>query len=384
MLAQRVHAAFESRFGQKPDLLVRAPGRINLIGEHTDYNDGLVFPGAVEQAICLALGRRRDSRYACHALDLNDFFLSESNRSSFQSRQPWVNYLLGTVAELQQASHAVAGFNVAFAGNIPWGAGMSSSAALGSGILFGLNELNHLKLSRMDLAHLAQRSENNFVGTQCGIMDMFASLMGQENQLLLLDCRDLTFEQIKFFSQDLELWLLDSGVRHSLVDSEYNRRREDCEAGVWALREMDSNISSLRDVRWEFLRSQEKRLPPTVFRRCAYVVQEMVRVEQASAALREQDFELLGQLMFQSHEGLNLLYEVCVPETNFLVEMARSDAGVLGARQMGGGFGGCTLNLVRRPEVNSFLETAARSYRQKFEKDLKTYPVRLSAGTSLM
>ncbi len=372
---------FIKQFAAEPQLLVRAPGRINLIGEHTDYNGGFVLPAAIDKAIWLAASPRPDGRFAFFAADLGEQYLSESNTPVFQQKKSWANYLLGVVSEAQRDGLNIGGLNVAFGGDVPLGAGLSSSAALESGMMFALDNIFGLGLSRMDIVRLAQRGENNFVGMKCGIMDMFASVMGRENHVVRLDCRSLDSEYFPFENDDLSMLLLDSHVKHQLVDSEYNTRREECEAGVEILKKYDPQVGSLRDVSAVFLAEHRADLPSVIFQRCQFVVEEIARVEAACAALQLGDFQRVGQLMFAGHDGLNLQYEVCVPETNFLVEQARGR--ILGARQMGGGFGGCTLNLIKSDEVDSFLEDVCGKYQHRFGLTLKAYPVRLTGGVEV-
>lgn len=379
-----VQTVFQERFSKHPEITVRAPGRINVIGEHTDYNAGFVLPAAIDKAIWVAAGKRTDGRFAFYAIDLDEAFLSESNAPVFQEKLKWANYLLGVISEAQKDDLQVGGLNIVFGGDVPLGAGLSSSAALESGIMFIINELYGLGLSRMDIVRLAQRGENHFVGMKCGIMDMFASVISRENSVVRLDCRSLEYEYFPFEAPGISLVLCDSGVKHTLVDSEYNTRREECEAGVAVLQQFNSDIFSLRDVSPEFLQQHKADLRPLVFRRCKYVVEEIVRVEEACTALLRNDFAALGKLMFECHDGLNLEYEVCVPETNFLVDQGRSFPGVLGARQMGGGFGGCTINLVQSDVLDDFLEKTSAAYLERFGIVLKTYPVRLTGGTEIV
>ena len=384
MNAITVNSAFEQHFSTAPDITVRAPGRINLIGEHTDYNGGFVLPAAIDKAIWLAAGKRSDGRFAFYALDLNDNYVSDDADTVFQDRHKWANYLLGVISEARKDGLHIGGLNVVFGGDVPLGAGLSSSAALESGTMFILNELFQLGLSRMDIVRLAQRGENNFVGMKCGIMDMFASVISRENTVVRLDCRSLEYEYFPFDAPGYSLVLCDSGVKHTLVDSEYNTRREECEEGVAVLKQYNPGISTLRDVSLELLKQHAAELRPVVFRRCKYVVEEIARVQLACAALQRNDLATLGQLMFQTHDGLNLEYEVSVPEINFLVEKARENPAVLGARMMGGGFGGCTINLVETAGLEDFIETTSTAYLSKYGITLKTYPVKLTAGTSVI
>ena len=384
MNAPTIRTAFAARFGSAPELTVRAPGRINLIGEHTDYNAGYVLPAAIDKAIWLSASPRDDGRFAFFAADLDAFFLSENDTPVFQQEHSWANYLLGVISEARKDGLYVGGLNVAFGGDVPLGAGLSSSAALESGMMFAINELYRLQLSRMDIVRLAQRGENNFVGMKCGIMDMFASVMGRADSVVRLDCRSLHFEYFPFDAPGYSLVLFDSGVKHSLVDSAYNTRRAECEEGVSVLRKFNPAVSSLRDVSPELLFKHRDALHPVVYRRCKFVVEEITRVEAACLALQNGDFSRFGVLMFQCHDGLNLEYEVCVPETNFLVEQARAHAHVPGSRQMGGGFGGCTINLVQSSDLEQFSSETTTAYRQAFGLDLKIYPVRLTSGTEIV
>ncbi len=378
MDSQTIKNHFKAQFAAEPQLLVRAPGRINLIGEHTDYNAGFVLPAAIDKAIWLAASPRTDGRFAFFAADLGELFQSENAAPVFQKDKTWANYLLGVVSEARRDGLKIGGLNVAFGGDVPPGAGLSSSAALESGMMFVLNEIFNLGLSKMDIVRLAQRGENHFVGMKCGIMDMFASVMGRENHVVRLDCRSLEFEYFPFDAPHCSLLLLDSGVKHQLVDSEYNTRREECEKGVEILKKLAPKIESLRDVAPNFLAENRALFPKKIFDRCQFVVEEIARVEAACVALQNGDLEKMGRLMFKGHDGLNLKYEVCVAETNFLVEQARGR--IFGARQMGGGFGGCTLNLLKTNEIDLFIEEVSAAYRRVFGLELKAYPVSLTGG----
>ena len=377
-------AAFQAHFSSDPQIIVRAPGRINIIGEHTDYNQGLVLPAAIDKAIWLAASPREDAQFAFFSVDLNETFTAPADELVFQEQQSWVNYLLGVVSEARKDGYEFGGLNLVFGGDVPLGAGLSSSAALESGMMLIINELFKLGLAKMDIVKLAQRGENHFVGMNCGIMDMFASVMGQEDQVVRLDCRDLSFEYFPFHAPEYALVLFDSGIKHTLVDSEYNSRRSECESGVATLQQFDPNISSLRDVSFAFLKAQEQALSPTIFKRCKFIVEEIQRVELACSALQNNDLKTLGELMFACHHGLALEYEVCVPETNFLVAFAQqySSEEVLGARQMGGGFGGCVLCLVKKTSLPEFTEKITQAYLNAYGIRLQNYPVKLTAGAA--
>jgi galactokinase len=379
-----VSTTFTSIFSARPDIVVRAPGRINLIGEHTDYNGGLVLPAAIDKAIWFAAGKRNDRRFAFYAADLNEHFISEHQPLVFQKQFTWVNYLLGVFSEARKDGLEFGGLNLAFGGNVPLGAGLSSSAALESGAMFVLDALYGLGLSQLDIIRLAQRGENNFVGMQCGIMDMFASVMGRAGNVIKLDCRSLDYEYIPFRMPDHSLVLCDSGVKHALVASEYNTRRRECEEGVAILKRYYPDIASLRDVSTDLLKAHESQLRPSVYNRCLYVVEEIARVEQACTALRGNDLRQLGRLMYQTHDGLDLAYAVSCPELNFMVNAARVDDAVTGSRMMGGGFGGCTINLVKNEAVDAFTQSLDAGYQRVFGRKINSYIVRPSNGIEVV
>jgi galactokinase len=374
---------FRQQFGYAPTLLVRAPGRINLIGEHTDYNHGWVLPAAIDKAMYFAVAPRPDGRFRMVAHDLNDTYKTDI-QSLTKSKSGWPNYLLGVVHELIQLDLPVGGADVVFGGDIPLGSGLSSSAALESGWLVALDTLYRLSLDRPHMARLAMQAENHFVGTNCGIMDMYASLMGRAGHALLLDCRSLATRYIPLDLPDHAFVLCNSGVKHALVDSEYNARRADCEAAVRVLADLSEQpIQSLRDVSSDLLSLLHGRVSATVRRRCSYVLDENERVLQACKALEINDLSTVGHLLFASHEGLRHQYEVSCTELDFLVEHAAQHSAVAGARMMGGGFGGCTLNLVRRGDLADFLEKITTAYHQQFGRHLICHVVQPSEGVSV-
>lgn len=382
MLEQIISNHFLQQFGTLPEIIVRAPGRINLIGEHTDYNGGLVLPAAIDKAIWLAMGRRNDNLLKFSALDLQDDFEGDVNAVE-KSEKSWPNYLLGVISELQKEGIEIGGVNVAFGGDIPIGAGLSSSAALEAGTLSGINQLFGLQLEKMAIVKLSQRGENRFVGMNCGIMDMFASVMGRADSVVRLDCRSLVFEHFPFHAPGYSLVLCDSAVKHALVDSEYNTRRRECEEGVRLLQAVSPEITSLRDVPLALLLAQKEQLPVVVFQRCKFVVEEIGRVDAVCNYLKINDLEAVGQLMNETNDGLRYDYEVTCPETDFLVDTAQSHAAVIGARQVGGGFGGCTLNLVQAAAVQDFIEAMKTSYWGKYQIALACHEVRLMDGVGV-
>ena len=381
-LAQRVDKAFLERFGAGGGrITVRSPGRVNLIGEHTDYNEGFVLPAAVDKVMLFAVRPRIDQHCRFYAVDLDAAFECELG-SLRKSPDGWPNYLLGVIDQMRKAGYSLRGCDLAFGGDIPIGAGMSSSAALEAGFAFALNDLFELDLDRLALVKLAQRAENEFVGVQCGIMDQFANIFGEAKKVLRLDCRSLEYRLYPFERSDLRIVLCDSQVRRALASSEYNVRRRQCETGVDALRKHDPNIKSLRDVQLELLRQHRGELDQVIYKRCEYVVRENMRVEQACKDLDRNDFRSFGEQMYQSHNGLRDGYEVSSPELDILVELATGIDGVLGARMMGAGFGGCTINLVEQARVDEFVERIQYGYRERLGKELKVYVTSIESGTT--
>jgi galactokinase len=370
---------FRKQFQGKPVLVV-SPGRVNLIGEHTDYNEGFVLPGATDKVVVFAVAPRADG--LCHFVsrDFNQEFRCELGRF-YRSPLRWPDYLQGVLDQFVKAGHRIGGVSCVFGGDIPIGAGMSSSAAIEGGLAFALNALFGLGLDSLTLVQMAQKAENEFVGVRCGIMDQFINIFGRAKTVLKIDCRSLGFEHIPFEREDLRIVISDTLVRRELASSEYNVRRGQCEAGVNALRTHDPSIRSLRDVTLDLLREHLAELEPVVFRRCEYVVRENTRVGDACAALARNDFTVFGGLMNLSHAGLRDDYEVSSAELDALVEAARRVPGVLGARMMGAGFGGCTISLVEAGAVPEFEARVARDYEAQMGKAPKIHVIRIEQGT---
>ncbi|MGI4864897.1 MAG: galactokinase [Janthinobacterium lividum] len=380
MLAETITALFQQRFGHVP-LLVRAPGRINLIGEHTDYNEGLVLPAAINKEIFFAVGLNGTDAIRLFSHDQNE--LVEVAAAQVQPGPvQWANYLLGVVAQLQQRGVVVPGFDCVFGGNVPMGAGLSSSAAVECGLAFALNELLGADLDRLTLARLAQAAEHTYAGVQCGLMDQFASLFGQAGHVVRLDCRSTEYAYFPFDAERYHLVLCNSGVKHSLASSEYNTRRRECAQGVAVLQRYYPAVHSLRDATAEQLLAHRAELGEVVYRRCRYVVEENQRVVQVCAALEAGDMATVGQLLYASHAGLRDDYEVSCRELDKLVEMAQGQPGVLGARMMGGGFGGCTINLVEASQAATFVEAMSAEFLSFFRRELETYETTIVAGVS--
>lgn len=378
--AERIRTAFRRCFGE-PALLVRGPGRVNLIGEHTDYNLGFVLPGTVDRAIWLAVKPRRDRLCRLYSADL-DASVSTDLDALSRSETHWANYLLGIYAELAADGKTIPGVDCVFGGNIPIGRGMSSSAAMECSFAFALNALFGLGFDPVALARLCQRAENRFVGVACGIMDQFASMLGREGRLILLDCRSLSYTYLPFTRADVQVVLCDTQVRRVLEGSEYNMRRAQCEAGVAVLAEAHPEIRSLRDVTPDIVEMARDRLQPLVYRRCRYVVEENHRVMEACGALERGDLRAFGSLMNASHAGLRDDYEVSCAELDALAEAAQEVPGVLGSRLLGAGFGGCTINLVKEAALERFREAMAAAFRDRLGKPLVLHICRFTGGTA--
>lgn len=374
-----VKRQFFELFKSEPKIF-RAPGRINLIGEHTDYNDGFVMPAAIDKEIIFAIGEADDNVSAIYALDAGEMF---TITDVAKVKEPlWVNYLLGVIHKLRERGCEIKPFKCVFGGDIPVGSGLSSSAALECGFVYALNALNKLGIPEKEMIFIAQWSEHNYAGVKCGIMDQFSSMMGKKDHVFVLDCRSLDYQYYPLNLNEYEILLLDSNVKHSLASSEYNTRRAECEEGVRLLKSYYPSIKNLRDVKSEHVRLHQKNLPGKIYDRCLYVTEEIERVQAASQDLMKGDLRAFGKKMYATHEGLSVLYEVSCPELDFLVSMTKNDPQVLGARLMGGGFGGCTINIVHSSAVERLSREARDKYFQQFGVELKIYAVKARDGVS--
>jgi galactokinase len=378
----RIEKIFRQHFGE-PAFIVRSPGRINLIGEHTDYNMGFVLPAAIDKAIYIAIQKREDRAIHIMAADLDQMFTGSLDALVYSDLQ-WPNYLLGVADELQKAGHSLSGFNAVVAGDVPLGAGLSSSAAVECAIVFALNELFALGLSQKNMVLLSQKAENEFVGLQCGIMDMFASMFGKKEQVIKLDCRSLKYDYMPFDTSSIQIVLMDTGVKHSLASSEYNLRRQECEEGVRIMQQKYPSVKSLRDANMDMVNECLLQGNRVVYNRCRFIVEEIQRLEDACNDLVNHDLAAFGKKMFATHDGLSRLYEVSCVEADMLVEAVLNDSAVIGARMMGGGFGGCTINLVKKDAADELINRMAGTFFDHFGRPLKTYFVNIDDGTSLI
>lgn len=378
MILDKVRESFVERFG-KDFRLFSAPGRINIIGEHTDYNNGFVLPAAIDKCIYLAIRPNGDQVINLFSVDFKQA-VTFTKGDTGKELPHWAKYPFGVVQELKTLGHITQGFDAVFGGDIPTGAGLSSSAALESVFATALNSIFNFDLDKLTLARVGQKAEHNYAGVMCGIMDQFASIFGKTNHAILLDCRSLEYKYLPIELTDYEFVLVDTKVKHSLASSEYNRRKWNCEEGVMMLSSQMPQVRSLRDVRSKDVYPYKGILGEEVFLRCEYVTEEIERVVQAADAIDNGNLQLLGELMYQSHEGLRAKYHVSCDELDALVEATKNLDGVLGARMMGGGFGGCTLNLVRKDFVEEFKRAVSVSFQHKFGYAPGFFEVNIGGG----
>ncbi|CAL2082747.1 galactokinase [Tenacibaculum sp. 190524A02b] len=373
-LRNSVQQAFVDKFEQEP-ILVFSPGRINLIGEHTDYNEGYVFPAAIDKGIYLAI--QKSTSVSCiKALDKEETYVFDTNSIKPSGKGGWENYLLGVVSEMQKKGKQIPNFNVIFSGDIPDGAGLSSSAALENSMAFGLNTIFDLGFTKKELILISQLAEHNYVGVKCGIMDQYASMFGEEGKAIHLDCRSLEGVSYPINLNQFELLLINTNVKHSLSDSAYNDRRKVCEKVANLL-----EVSALRDVVEKDLISLKETITNEEYAKALYVLEENQRTIQATESLVDNDIKTLGNLLFASHKGLSEKYKVSCPELDFLVAKAKASTAVVGARMMGGGFGGCTINIIETQKKEVFIKEIKQEYQKKFNHNCSIYEVKLSNGT---
>lgn len=383
VLVEKVRDYFLATFGEGPSL-AQAPGRINIIGEHIDYSDGFVLPMAIDKQIVVA-AKSNGTAHTCrvHAIDLGEK-IEWSLGEPLESRPVWLHYIYGTLADWHAKGWSRGGLDLAFAGDVPQGAGLSSSAALEASAALAIAQCWDIKLSKEALAQHCQKVEHDYAGVMCGIMDQYASIFGQKDQAILLDCQTVTHEYIPADLGSYSFLLCNSGVGHSLASSQYNLRRQSCETGLALLSQQNGGIRSWRDVSHDLLEASKPMMDEITYWRCLHVISEISRVQLAAAALRKGDLASLGILMYASHEDLSKKYEVSCKELDFLVSLTKEEDAILGARMMGGGFGGCTINLIHTDKVMDFATSAGAAYRQKYGIELKTYEVQGGHGAALL
>jgi galactokinase len=377
-LIQLVKNKFLENFGAST-LVVFSPGRINLIGEHTDYNDGYTFPAAIDKGIALAIAKTEDENSTAFAIDKDEHYTFSLDEVKRIEKGGWRNYILGVIGEIKKLGIEIGNFNLAFSGNIPGGAGMSSSAALENSVAFALNELFELNLTKKQMILVSQKAEHNYAKVNCGIMDQYASMFGEEDSALLMDCRSITSEAFKIDFKDYQLLLINTNVKHDLSESAYNDRRMVCERVSEMLK-----VKALRDANIQGLNRIKDQLKAEDYQKALYVIQENMRVRAFMTAIENKDLKTIGELLYQSHEGLSTQYKVSCAELDFLVDFAKNSNAVLGARMMGGGFGGCTINLVQQDQLEDFEKNVSKAFKEKFNKDCSIYEVKLDQGTHLV
>jgi galactokinase len=381
-MVQRITKIFREQFSCGP-LIVRSPGRVNLIGEHTDYNEGFVLPAAIDKAIYVGVGKREDEIINLYAVDFKE---SYSSAVSFvrPTDKGWPNYILGVVDQLNKSGYKISGFDLVIDGDVPLGAGLSSSAAVECATVFALNELFHLGIDKMTMVKMAQSAEHHFAGVRCGIMDQFASMFGKAGHAIKLDCRSLQHEYVPLDLSGIKIVLINTNVKHSLASSEYNTRRQQCEQGVAWIKEHHPAINSLRDASLEMLQQYVRPKDELIFKRCKYIVEENQRLVKGCEDLNKGNIQALGKRMFQTHYGLSEEYEVSCKELDFLVDAVKDNPNVVGARMMGGGFGGCTINLVKEDAIDAIVEKLGKEYKEATGLELSCYIAQIENGSEVI
>ena len=372
-----IRNVFQDKFGT-PGELFASPGRINLIGEHTDYNGGFVFPGAIDKGMVAEIRVTDSDVVRAYSIDLDDY-AEFGLREEDAPEASWARYIFGVCREVQKRGGVIRGFDTVFSGDVPLGAGMSSSAALESTYAFALNELFALGIDKFELARIGQSTEHNYCGVMCGIMDQFASVFGKEGSLMRLDCRSMEYKYFPFHPEGYQLVLLDSVVKHELASSAYNKRRLSCEAVAAEIRKIDPKVEFLRDATMAQLEEVKDKVSAEDYMRAEYVIAEVQRVLDVCDALERDDYETVGQKMYETHHGMSKLYEVSCEELDFLNDVAK-ECGVTGSRVMGGGFGGCTINLVKNELYDAFVAKAFAAFEERFGHEPKLYQVKISDG----
>lgn len=378
-ITDTLNQLFQSKFLDIPHLF-RSPGRINIIGEHTDYNDGFVLPAAIDKAVYIAAGKRKDSVISLFSVAFNEAFETDVQSVAKTSRD-WPNYILGVVDQLKLRGYSIGGFNLVVDADLPIGAGLSSSAAMECATVFALNDLFELQLSRNEMIDIAQKAEHTYAGVMCGIMDQFASMFGRKGFVMKLDCRSMEFDYVPFAADGLSILMLNTNVKHSLASTAYNTRRQECAQGVAWIQETYPDVKSLRDASEKMLDELVGPRDATIHKRCRFVVQEISRLQAACTDLLKADMMALGRKMFATHSGLRYMYEVSCSELDFLVDAVADHPGVLGARMMGGGFGGCTINLVKQELVDELIPSLSKKYIEAMGLPLTAFTVQIENGT---
>ncbi len=377
MTTEQLKSQFQQRFGNE-GVVYTSPGRVNLIGEHTDYNGGFVFPGAIDSGIYAVIKLNGTEKVRAYSIDKEDYCEFGMNEDDCPNIH-WANYVFGVCREIIKRGYKLQGFDTVFYGNVPLGAGMSSSAALESTFAFALNDLLNLGIDKFELARIGQSTEHNYCGVKCGIMDQFASLFGKAGHLMRLNCATMEFEYFPFNPKGYKMVLLDTVVKHNLASSAYNKRRESCENACAHIAAKHPEVKYLSDATMEMLNEVKNEIPAEDYMRAEYVIGEKQRVLDVCDALEKGDYETVGERMYGTHYGMSKLYEVSCDELDYLNDIAK-ECGVTGSRVMGGGFGGCTINLVKEGLYEAFITTAKEKFAAKFGHEPKVYDVVISDG----
>ena len=377
MTTEELKFIFKQRFGNE-GVIYTSPGRINLIGEHTDYNGGYVFPGAIDKGIYAGIRLNGTEKVRAYSIDKEDYCEFGMNEED-HPHVHWANYIFGVCREIIKRGYKLEGFDTVFYGNVPLGAGMSSSAALESTFAFALNELLNLNIDKFELARIGQATEHNYCGVKCGIMDQFASLFGKAGHLMRLNCATMEFEYFPFNPKGYKVVLLDTVVKHDLASSAYNKRRESCENACAHIAKKHPEVKYLSDATMAMLDEVKAEISTEDYMRAEYVIGEKQRVLDVCDALERGDYETVGDRMYGTHYGMSKLYEVSCEELDYLNDIAKQ-CGVTGSRVMGGGFGGCTINLVKENLYDAFIATAKEKFNAKFGHEPKVYDVVISDG----
>lgn len=378
MTKEQVLRIYQEKFGDNTPAVYASPGRVNLIGEHTDYNGSFVFPGAIDKGMIAAIRLNGTGKVRAYAIDLDENSEFGFNEEDLP-KEGWAKYIFGVCREITKRGGKVGGFDTVFTGDVPLGAGMSSSAALESTYAYALNDMFNLGIDTFELARIGQSTEHNYVGVKCGIMDQFASLFGKKGHLIRLDTKTMEYQYFPFNLEGYKLVLLDTVVKHELASSAYNKRRESCEHAAETIAKCHPEVEFLRDATMNMLKEVKNELSEEDYMRAKYVIEETQRVRDVSDALERGDYETVGEKMYETHHGMSKLYEVSCEELDFLNEVAK-EHGVTGSRVMGGGFGGCTINLVKDELYDSFIADAKLKFKEKYGHEPKVYDVVISDG----